>query len=229
MAKLIAVLGLESDGLSSALKASAVEQFAVLRQQLDDSARVDLYTWIGEEDLMANRSDTIRPPALSLEISAPPGTRLATLLPSVRDFIAPLRDDIDPRQSTVLYGVENVVVPGGPDNLCYRYLMRRRDDMCYAEYIDYYVNIHAKFGLETPEISGYRQLHVDHDASRLASESSGVAWIPYDSVTELHMASLERFIQAVATSEVAPKAAEDETHFVRGASSQMFTSVRHPA
>jgi len=227
MAKIIIGFNAAIDSPVNSLIEAAADQWEALNKQCDGFARTDMHTWLGEQDFMANQSDSIRPPTLSLEINASPGTRMASILPVISTFTEAIRGHIDVAQSTGLYGVEHIVVPGEPVDFCYRYFMRRRDDMCYAEYIDYYMNIHAKFGLMMPGINGYRQLHVDREASQQLNDSIRLSYIPFDSVTELYLASMDGFMEAIVGWDDRDKPGEDEEKFVRRSSSQMFTSARY--
>lgn len=135
-----------------------------------------------------------------------------------------------PDLSGVLVGRDHVVIACEPTPTRYQYGMRRRSGSTREQYLDHYVNRHARFGLVTPGIEGYVQFHVDPDASRTAAAAAGAGTWGFDSVSELHLASLDTFLTALATDNPATDAIEDEERFVDRPNSVSFTSdvlLRH--
>jgi len=126
--------------------------------------------------------------------------------------------------STLLLGQEQVFLPSVRAPVRYQYLMRRNAHFSHEAYLKRYREVHADFGLKTPGILGYVQLHVDPEASRFAACSAGLGVWGYDSVSELHLESLEGFLRAVASSEIGAQAVADEELFVDRPRSQGFTS-----
>jgi hypothetical protein len=124
--------------------------------------------------------------------------------------------------SAVLLGSVNSVVPPRDASTRMLYLMRRRVGTTHAQYIEHYAEVHADIGRRTPEIVGYEQLHVDEEATRSVVEAAGLGVWHVDSVSELHIESVERFVAAVATSPVAAEAPADEERFVDRRNSVMF-------
>ena len=127
--------------------------------------------------------------------------------------------------SAALAGTDHVVISCDPTPVRDQYVMRRKRGTTHAQYLDHYVNRHAQFGRITPGIEGYTQFHVDADVSRAAAAAAGVGQWRADSVSELHLASVEMFLDALATANPAADAAEDEERFVDRANSVMFTSA----
>jgi hypothetical protein len=127
--------------------------------------------------------------------------------------------------SGVHVGVDNVVIPCDPTPVRYQYVMRRKIATTHEQYIDHYANKHSRFGLITPGIEGYTQFHVDADASRVAAAIAGFGVWGADSISELHLASVETFMSALAGSNPGPEAGEDEDRFVDRGNSVMFTSA----
>jgi hypothetical protein len=107
----------------------------------------------------------------------------------------------------------------------YQYVMRRKIGITHEQYLDHYVNRHARFGLLTPGIEGYTQFHVDAATSAAAAASAGFGVWRADSVSELHLASVEKFLTGLSESNPADDAAEDEERFVDRRNSVMFTSA----
>lgn len=130
----------------------------------------------------------------------------------------------DAAASTTLIGAEHVLVPSERAPVRYQYLMRRRADFSHSAYLARYLEVHAQFGLRTPGILGYVQLHVDPDASRRAARASGLPVCDVDSVSELHLASLGAFLAAVSGSTIGAEAVADEERFVDRARSFDFCS-----
>jgi hypothetical protein len=127
--------------------------------------------------------------------------------------------------SGVLVGTDNVVIPCDPTPVRYQYVMRRKFATSHEQYLDHYVNKHYRFGLITPGIEGYTQFHVDADASRVAAAIAGFGVWGADSISELHLASVDTFMSALETSNPGPEAGEDEERFVDRGNSVMFTSA----
>jgi hypothetical protein len=127
--------------------------------------------------------------------------------------------------SAALAGVDNVEIPCVPTPVRYQYVMRRKVDITHEQYLDHYVNRHARFGHVTPGIEGYTQFHVDDTSSAAAAAAAGFGVWRADSVSELHLESVEKFLTGLATSNPADGALEDEERFVDRRNSVMFTSA----
>jgi hypothetical protein len=152
---------------------------------------------------------------------------LSDLLAGVGERLAEVAD---PASSTLLIGEDVVFVGSRRAPIRYQYLMRRRSDFDHASYLKRYREIHSEFGVRTPGILGYAQLHVDLDASRAAAERAGIGVWQVDSVSQLHLESLATFFGAVAKSPVPAEARADEERFVDRAHSYDFVSnVEWPA
>ncbi len=131
---------------------------------------------------------------------------------------------VDAAASTALLGHEHVLIASERAPVRYQYLMRRRADFSHEAYLARYREVHAQFGLRTPGILGYVQLHVDPAASKRAAEASGFGVCDVDSVSELHLSSLGEFLRAVSTSPIGAEAVADEERFVDRARSFDFCS-----
>jgi EthD domain len=131
---------------------------------------------------------------------------------------------VDAAASTALVGHEHVFIASERAPVRYQYLMRRRADFSHEAYLARNRDVHAQFGLRTPGILGYVQLHVDPAASRRAADASGFGVCDVDSVSELHLASLGEFLRAVSTSSIGAEAVADEERFVDRARSFDFCS-----
>ena len=112
----------------------------------------------------------------------------------------------------------------GQTPIRYQYLMRRNASFSHQSYLKRYRDVHSRFGIETPGISGYTQFHVDPEASRRVAGSAGFGVWAVDSVSELHLESVETFLAEVSQSAIGAEAMADEEVFVDRANSYDFVS-----
>jgi hypothetical protein len=127
--------------------------------------------------------------------------------------------------SAAVAGTDRVIVPPtGETPIRYQYVMRRRSDMSHAQYLDHYLRVHAEIGRHTPGIAGYVQFHAEPEASRQIARAAGFGLWDAASVSELHLASIETFLKAVAAWEGGQQAIADEENFIDRRNSVMFTS-----
>ncbi|MAG29649.1 MAG: hypothetical protein CL908_02000 [Deltaproteobacteria bacterium] len=116
--------------------------------------------------------------------------------------------------STALLGRDVVFIEPKRTPVRYQYLMRRNANFTHESYLERYESIHSQFGLVTPGIEGYVQLHLDHEGSKAAADAAGVGVWQVDSVSELYMESLETFMEAIGSLENDAGAVADEEIFV---------------
>ena len=135
-----------------------------------------------------------------------------------------LDDVVHADLSTVLIGEEQVFVSGPRAPVRYQYLMRRSAEFDRATYLKRYREVHSQFGIKTPGIFSYVQFYVDAEASRRLAASSGFGVWGVDSVSELHLASVEEFLAEVVNSDAGAEATADERHFVDRKQSVYFCS-----
>jgi hypothetical protein len=137
-----------------------------------------------------------------------------------------LADVIHRDLSGVLVGVPHEIIPTAPTPVRYLYLMRRKSTHTRAQYYDYYFHNHSQFGHRTPGIAGYTQFHVDDERSRAAAAKLGVGMWGPDSVSELHLNSIEEFFGGLATAPtLGDEAGADEERFVDRTNSKSFTTA----
>jgi hypothetical protein len=153
-----------------------------------------------------------------IEVAGGDGAAIEEMLDGGVDG-AEIDDVAHPDASTLLIGTDAVFVPSQRAPVRYQYLMRRNASFSHEAYLDYYRTRHSRFGLVTPGILGYVQLHVDRDASRRAAARAGLGVWGFDSVSELHLESQETFLSALATSGFGKEPIEDEQIFVDRANS----------
>jgi hypothetical protein len=130
---------------------------------------------------------------------------------------------VQPDLSALQIGLHKVFIPCDPTPVRYQYCMRRRHDFTNADYLKRYEEIHSQFGFKTPGIEGYSQFHIDQTASQGACADAGFGVSRVDSVSELHLESLDKFLGTLAdASDIG--ASEDEDRFVDRPNSVMWVS-----
>ncbi len=149
----------------------------------------------------------------TLEIRGP-GLSPEALASWLKGLGARVEDVVHADLATLLVGEEVVFIACDRAPVRYQYLMRRNASFTHAGYLTRYRDIHSRFGLATPGIRGYTQLHVDPEASRSLAGEAGLGVWGVDSVSELHLDSVEIFLAAIAKSDIGPKAIADEEVFV---------------
>ena len=135
-----------------------------------------------------------------------------------------LEDLVHVDLSSLLVGEDVVFIACRKTPIRYQYLMRRNASFSHESYLKRYRDVLSRFGIETPGISGYTQFHVDPEASRRAAASAGLGVWAVDSVSELHLESVETFLAEVSQSSIGVEALADEEVFVDRANSYDFVS-----
>lgn len=134
-----------------------------------------------------------------------------------------LRDRVDPSECAALVGRDYVFKDCPPQPVRFQYLMHRRADFTHKAYSKRYAEVHSVFGLKTRGNEGYIQFHADPQASQDVAQSSGCGRWDFDSVAQLDLRSLTRFL-AMGPYNATLGGLEDETRFVDRATSSMFVS-----
>lgn len=200
-----------------ALTARLHEEVARLRAAKTSAIRaVNLMIAIDGDPLGA-RSDFVA----TIEVCGGSSDGVATFLDGVGDR---LDDIVHADLSTALLGEEKRFMDGAAAPVRYQYLMRRNADYDRAAYLTHYRDFHSQFGPRTPGIVDYVQFYVDANASRRLAASTGLGVWGVDSVSELHLESVDAFIAAVTTSETPAQATADERRFVDRKQSIYFCS-----
>jgi len=159
--------------------------------------------------------------SLELILEAPDAG--AQLVDLVRDLSGDFGDLVHPDLSAIQIGHDRVFVACDAAPIRYQYCMRRRHDFSHETYLAYYAESHSRFGIETNGIEGYCQFHIDLDASASACHAAGFGVSAVDSVSELHIGSLDDFFGALAENAKLGAGADEET-FVDRAHSVMWLS-----
>src|SRR5262245_44518120 len=164
------------------------------------------------------------PYAGALEVRGEEGTRASMLTALADGLAARFGDVVHADLSTALLGRDRVFIASERAPVRYQYLMRRRDGFTHESYLRRYSEDHSRFGFATPGTAGYGQLQVDPEATRVAVRAAGFGVWEVDSVSELHMDSLDRFVAEIAHSSIGADATADEEVFVDRPNSHAFAS-----
>jgi hypothetical protein len=157
-----------------------------------------------------------------LEIAAPLGQALRQLLPQLQSALVPVLDLVDKGQSHVVAGYARAFQESGPKPVRYHYLMYRLADFSHAEYLDYYVHSHSRFGLASP-LADYYQNYLDQEAGQEMAQGFGLNVPAADSISELRFASVEDYLSSNIIREIGPQASADEELFVDRKIGQSFS------
>jgi hypothetical protein len=179
-------------------------------------------------DLFPLANPLCRPFDAVLEVQRPGPGDPAPIVDGLDKALTAVGELIHPDLSGVLAGWPQDVIPCDPTPVRYLYLMRRKAGTSSPQYLDYYFHHHSRFGFKTPAIDGYTQFHVDSESSAAAARRLGVGVHGADSVSELHLPSLEAFMGAIGDGRLGAEALADEETFVDRDNSVSFcTATRY--
>lgn len=181
--------------------------------------------------LVPRDSDPLAAPADSLfltglevvlELVAPAGVAFGSCQRNLSRLLSPLMALVDRERSRVACGYHRCFQESGRKPLRYHYLMVRRAGYSQADYLDYYVHSHARFGMATP-LADYYQNYLDQGAGAQLAATWGLKPVEADSISELRFLVLEDYLGSDIIAEVGPAAALDEERFVDRRACQGFT------
>ena len=176
------------------------------------------------EDPLSNRLRPDHVCDVSIEIKTQPGVPLSKALEPWQQINDQCQSLMAAQASLALVMREQRWKPSAPQPICYHYLMLRRPDFSPADYADYYLNYHRRFGLITPGIEGYSQNMVDLSSSKKLCEQLNLTFQEVTSISEMHMRDIDTFMSSPAMAEIGPEAGMDESRFVDRDRSRMFCS-----
>jgi hypothetical protein len=177
-----------------------------------------------EEDPLCNRPRPNHFADVTIEIKTQPGQPLAPALADWDNLAGQLGECLDAEQSLALVMHEHCWRLSAPQPIYYHYLMVRRADFSPADYSDYYLHYHKRFGMITPGIEAYSQNMIDQPSSKKLCQKSGLGFYEVTSISEMQMRDIDTFLSSPAMAEIGPEAGEDEARFVDRAASVMFCS-----
>jgi hypothetical protein len=157
-----------------------------------------------------------------LEISASPGEALRQLLPELQRALAPVLALVDRGQCRLASGYSRAFQTFGYNRVRYHYLMVRRADFSHADYLDYYVHSHSRFGLASA-LADYYQNYLDHEAGEDMARLFGFNPVEADSISELRFDRVEDYLYSDPIRQIGPQASADEELFVDRLRSQSFS------
>jgi hypothetical protein len=193
--------------------------------ELGDVARVILLSEIPDDPFPA-ANPLCRPFDVVLEVQIHHDVGLGVVVDAFGDFGSRVEEHVHVDLSGVLVGAPHEIIPCDPMPMRYLYFMRRRAHTTRDAYLDYYFHQHSRFGFRTPNITGYTQFHVDPELSAAAARQLGMGSTVCDSVSELHLGSLEAFFAgAMADERLGAEAAADEERFADRANSVSICTV----
>jgi hypothetical protein len=220
-----ALLFLKASHGNASVLLSAVQSLAEAAYAAVQHCRSTLQVMASlDEDPLCNRPRPDHLADVTVEIKTQPGQPLAPALAVWDNLASQLVDCLDAGQSLALVMREQCWLPSTPQPIYYHYLMVRRADFSPADYSDYYLHYHKRFGLITPAIEGYSQNMIDQPSSKNLCQKSGLGFYEVSSISEMRMRDMDTFISSPAMVEIGPGAREDESRFVDRAASVMFCS-----
>lgn len=200
-------------GCRSELFVEAATVAAEAAASLGPDARVVLLTQM-DDDPFPLANPLCRPFDAVIELQADADVGTERLAEAVEGVGTRLDDVIHRDLSGSLVGAPQAIIDCPPTSLRYLYLMRRKAHTTRESYLDYYFHRHSRFGFATPNIAGYTQFHVDPEVSAIVSRSLGLGSTVVDSVSELHLESLESFFAGIGDGRLGVEAGADEELFV---------------
>jgi len=160
--------------------------------------------------------------AVIVEIVAPCGQPLASLRAQLDAALSPVLAAADTSRSHLAAGYHREFQSAGARPVRYHHLMYRLAHFTRADYLDYYVHHHARFGTVTP-LSDYFQNYLDLEASRDLAKQFAMRPLEADSISELRFNSAEAYMSSDIIRDVGPAATADEERFVDRARGQGFS------
>lgn len=180
----------------------------------------DLFKGVAEDPFRTDDGVTGPTLAAIAVLSAPSGLPIRQLEASIVSLTKEISSELEV-ECSLLVACQNTFKSIAGASINYLYFMTRKQGLCAADYMDYYVNRHSAFGMRTQGI-GYVQNYVDlMETWKLANELD-VNALEFDSVSEMLIRTLPDFLQENDVDEIARLAAEDEERFVDRASSFML-------
>lgn len=205
-------------GCTAELAAVAAGVAGDAARTLGDDARVILLTEIDDDPFPA-ANPLCRPFEVVLEVQAATDVGVGSMVGALGDLGARVAEHAHLDLSGAVVGAPQAIIPTDPTPLRYLYFMRRKAHTTRDAYLDYYFHQHSRFGFRTPNIAGYTQLHVDPEESAIAARHLGLGSTVCDSVSELHLESLEAFFAGIGDGRLGEEAGADEETFVDRANS----------
>lgn len=135
------------------------------------------------------------------------------LLAAIKDIPKRIEDSIDLANSTVIAGVEHLII-SGEDAITIVFAIRRLPGMAPEAFYDHWLNKHADVGRSIANLRGYRQFHGDAAATKEAARATGVGLDDYDGVAQSYFKDVEDFLKIMSEPEMVQDALEDEKNFI---------------
>jgi EthD domain len=157
------------------------------------------------EDLIADR----QPFDVAIDGWGPPDGRLPAH--SSVGLSARLEEAVDPGRSACLAGSQ-LHLFGDTTGTGLAYLIVRRPDLSFDQFVDYWRNQHTKLPL--PRLRGYRQFYVDEAETGVLAGRLGLPAGRFDGLAEPYYTDLDEFRRTSLDPAIRQGAAIDEKNFL---------------
>lgn len=196
----------------------------------EESARLDaclqaqsVFDWAL---LHALENDPLRSPQvtcdLALILALPKGGSFLAQNEHIAELIPHLLQNCVTERSAIGFAFHRCCKGQGLKPIQVHYRMYPRADFLAVDYLDYYVNRHVQFGLDTPLID-YYQTYIDRAASKTCADNFNVPALDAINVSEMHIESMPEFLNSGVFEDIGPQAIADEETFVDRARSSMVS------
>jgi hypothetical protein len=175
-----------------------------------------------QPDPLSNPQSRHPCPDLVLEVLTASGQPFSSTLPALREALA--AGNIAGERSLGLLMHSRNFVSCTPQPINIHYLMVRRNDLCPADYNDYYSHYHSRFGIRMQGIEGYSQHYIDQSGSKQLCQELGLHYREVTSVSEMNTCSMETLLNSPSMVELPGPTTEDELRFVDRDLSVMYSS-----
>jgi hypothetical protein len=159
---------------------------------------------------------------LALVLALPKGSTFTAQNGHLAELLPRLLQNCAMEKSELAFAYHRRCKGQGVKPIQVHYRMHRRQDFLRADYLDYYVNHHSLFGMETPLID-YYQTYIDGEESRTFAEACGLQASRAMNVSEMHLEDMSAFLNSGAFEDIGPRAIADEERFVDRENSSMLS------
>jgi hypothetical protein len=136
-----------------------------------------------------------------------------TLMRAIAAIVSNLRDAASLSDSTVAAGHRYSILPGR-DRIRLFFGLRRLERLSRAEFLDYWLNLHAQLGRRLIPPYSYHQIHACAGLTDESARLTGVSPSPLDGIVEVHFPDLKALIAQLMRADVAAEALADERNFI---------------
>ena len=152
-----------------------------------------------------------------------------TLMRAIGAIGSNFREVANLSDSTVTAGDRHSILPGR-NRIRLFFGLRRLERLSRAEFLDYWLNVHAQLGRRLIPPHSYHQIHARAGLTGEAALLTGVSPSPLDGIVEVHFPDINALIAQLMRPEVAAEALADERNFIDHARSafHVYQSAPEP-